>query len=156
MSRRKVEIRALEPDYKYKSVEVTSLINHVMMDGKKSIAEKIVYGAFDILTSKGILDPLGAYKEALKNVKPFWNLRYRRMGGSTNTIPRQASPRQAESRGVKNIVLAARKRSDSHSMLEKLANEIQDAIKGRGDAMTQKENIDKTAKANQAFANLNW
>lgn len=155
MSRRKVEIRALAPDYKYKSVEVTSLINHVMLDGKKSIAESIVYGAFEILTKEG-MDPLASYQEALKNVKPFWNLRYRRMGGSTNTIPRQASPRQAESRGVKNIVIAARKRSDSYAMIEKLANEIKDAIKGKGDAMAQKENIDKTAKANQAFANLNW
>lgn len=155
MSRRKVEIRVIQPDFKYNSAEVSSLINHVMMCGKKSKAEGIVYEAFDKLEKDG-LDALQSYLEALKNIKPFWNLRYRRMGGSTCTIPRQASQRQSESRGIKNLVNAARGRKDSHYMEEKLYNEIKDAMKFKGSAMEQKESNDKTAKSNQAFSGLNW
>ncbi len=155
MSRRKVEIRVLQPDFEYNSIEVTSLENHLMRDGKKSKAQSIRTSAFAILKTEGY-DPLTALLEALKNVKPFWNLRYRRMGGSTCTVPKQASTRQSESRAIKNLVAAARKRGDSDKMFEKLANEIKDAIKGRGEAMSMKETNDKTAKANQAFAYLNW
>lgn len=155
MSRRKVEIRKIAPDHKYNSVEVMSLINHLMLGGKKSTAETIVYKAFAKLESDG-LNALETYMDALKNIKPFWNLRYRRIGGSTCTVPRQASTRQAESKGVKNLVSATRGRSGTQKMYEKLYMEIKDAIIGKGSAVGKKEENDKTAKANQAFMNLNW
>jgi len=151
---KKREIRELLPDPKYNNSLVTRLINCVMMQGKKSIAEKIVYNSFEIIEKQG-KDPLQVYKSALENIKPMLELKSRRIGGANYLIPVEVDPERRLSLAIRWLVNAARERKEK-LMFEKLANEILAAASGEGGAVKKKEETHKMAEANKAFAHFRW
>jgi small subunit ribosomal protein S7 len=151
---KKREIRELLPDPKYNNSLVSRLINCVMMQGKKSIAEKIVYNSFDIIEKQG-KDPLQVYKSALENIKPMLELKSRRIGGANYLIPVEVDPERRLSLAIRWLVNAARERKEK-LMFEKLANEILAAASGEGGAVKKKEETHKMAEANKAFAHFRW
>ena len=152
--RKKREIRELPPDPKYNNSLVTRLINCVMIQGKKSIAEKIVYNSFEIIEKQG-KDPLQVYKSALENIKPMLELKSRRIGGANYLIPVEVDPERRLSLAIRWLVNAARERKEK-LMFEKLANEILAAASGEGGAVKKKEETHKMAEANKAFAHFRW
>jgi len=147
--------REVLPDPVYNSVDVTRLINKVMKDGKKSIAEKIVYGAFEIIREKTKRDPLEVYSQALENVMPLVEVRPRRVGGANYQVPIEVRPERSKSLGIRWLVNASRERA-GRSMVEKLANEIIDAANGTGGACKKREDTHRMAEANKAFAHYRW
>lgn len=152
--RKKREERYIAPDPKYNNTLVSRLINCVMLEGKKSIAEKIVYGAFEIIEKQG-KEPLQVYKTALENVKPMLELKSRRIGGANYLIPVEVGPERRLSLAIRWIVNAAKERKEK-IMAEKLANEILSASAGEGGAVKKKEETHKMAEANKAFAHFRW
>lgn len=154
MSRKTTPIRPKAPDAKYNSVLVGSLINKIMYDGKKSIAEAVVYEAFDKIKEQG-MDPLETYSAALQNLKPSWEVRYRRVGGTTVAVPRAPSNKRADFQSLSWLVNSARERSE-YRISDKLSNEIVAASKKEGSAMQAKVQLEKLAEANKAFAGFNW
>lgn len=150
-----VKKREVQPDEKYNSTLVTKFINKVMWDGKKTIAEKIVYGAMDIVKEKTKEDPLKVLQKAVDNVKPLIETRSRRVGGATYQVPVEVLPHRQISVAVRWIVEFARKRSGK-SMKEKLAAEILDAYNNRGASVKKREDTHKMAEANRAFAHFRW
>ena len=157
MPRRKgrVEKREIPPDPKYGDVLVARLINKVMKDGKKSIAEKIVYRAFSIIEEKMGEDPLVVFKKALDNVKPVLEVRSRRVGGANYQVPVEVRPERQISLALRWLVQYARERSERR-MEVRLANEIMDAYNNRGGAIKKKEEVHRMAEANRAFAHYRW
>jgi small subunit ribosomal protein S7 len=153
-----VKPREIMPDPIYRDVLVHKLINKVMVDGKKSKAEKIVYGALQILAEKTGEQPLEALYKAIENLKPMLEVRPRRVGGATYQIPMEVPPRRQISLALKWLVEAARSRSGkgNYTMLEKLSNELLDAYHNRGNAVKKKEETHKMAEANKAFAHYKW
>ncbi|RKQ60368.1 SSU ribosomal protein S7P [Thermovibrio guaymasensis] len=147
--------REILPDPVYGDKLVAKLINKVMKDGKKSKAEKIVYGAFDIIREKLGEDPLKVFHKAVENVKPLMEVRPRRVGGATYQVPMEVSERRQMHLALKWLVDAARARSE-RGMVNKLANEIIDAYNERGGAFKKKEDTHKMAEANKAFAHYRW
>ena len=147
--------RDVLPDPMYNSKLVTKLINQVMLDGKKGLAQSIVYGAFDIIKEKLGLEPLDALNQALENVKPLLETKGRRVGGATYQVPMEVRPERRQSLGIRWLVEYARKRNE-RTMAEKLANEIMDAINNVGGAIKKKEEVHKMAEANRAFAHYRW
>jgi len=147
--------REVLPDPVYNSVDVTRLINKVMKDGKKSIAEKIVYGAFEIIREKTKRDPLEVYSQALENVMPLVEVRPRRVGGANYQVPIEVRPERSKSLGIRWLVNASRERA-GRNMVEKLANEIIDAANGTGGACKKREDTHRMAEANKAFAHYRW
>jgi small subunit ribosomal protein S7 len=153
MSRRHAaEKRIVSPDARYHSVVVTKLINKVMLSGKKSIAETIVYHAAEQLASRTKRDALEGLIEAINNIKPQVEVRSRRIGGSTYQIPTEVSDNRQLALAIKWLVDAARKRSDAKTMSDKLAAELRDSYEGKGGAVKKKEDTHKMAEANKAFA----
>ncbi len=152
--RKKREERDIAPDPKYNNVFISRLINCVMLEGKKSVAEKIVYGAFEIITKQG-KEPIQVYKTALENVKPMLELKSRRIGGANYLIPVEVSPERRLSLAIRWIVNSARERKEKF-MAEKLANEILSAASNEGGAVKKKEETHKMAEANKAFAHFKW
>lgn len=152
--RKKREKRELAPDPKYNNSLVSRLINCVMMQGKKAIAEKIVYNSFEIIEKQG-KDPLQVYKAALENIKPMLELKSRRIGGANYLIPVEVDPERRLSLAIRWLVNAARERKEK-VMFEKLANEILAAASGEGGAVKKKEETHKMAEANKAFAHFRW
>lgn len=152
--RKKREIRELAPDPKYNNSLVSRLINCVMIQGKKGIAEKIVYNSFEIIEKQG-KDPLQVYKAALENIKPMLELKSRRIGGANYLIPVEVDPERRLSLAIRWLVNAARERKEK-VMFEKLANEILAAASGEGGAVKKKEETHKMAEANKAFAHFKW
>jgi len=150
-----IKKREVQPDEKYNSTLVTKFINKVMWDGKKTIAEKIVYGAMDIVKEKTKEDPLKVLQKAVDNVKPLIETRSRRVGGATYQVPVEVLPHRQISVAVRWIVEFARKRSGK-SMKEKLAAEILDAYNNRGASVKKREDTHKMAEANRAFAHFRW
>ncbi len=150
-----VKRRELSPDWKFNSTLVTKFINKVMWDGKKTLAEKIVYGAMDIIKEKMKEDPLKVLQKAVDNVKPLIETRSRRVGGATYQVPVEVLPHRQISVAVRWIVEFARKRSGK-SMAEKLAAEIMDAYHNRGASVKKREDTHKMAEANRAFAHFRW
>ncbi|MCD6453896.1 MAG: 30S ribosomal protein S7 [Candidatus Aminicenantes bacterium] len=150
-----VKRREVQPDERYNSTLVTKFINKVMWDGKKTIAEKIVYGAMDIIKEKTKEDPLKVLQKAVDNVKPLIETRSRRVGGATYQVPVEVLPHRQISVAVRWIVEFARKRTGK-SMKEKLAAEILDAYNNRGAAIKKREDTHKMAEANRAFAHFRW
>lgn len=150
-----VKKREIQPDERYNSTLVTKFINKVMWDGKKPIAEKIVYGAMDIVKDKTKEDPLKVLQKAVDNVKPLIETRSRRVGGATYQVPVEVLPHRQISVAVRWIVEFARKRSGK-SMKEKLAAEILDAYNNRGASVKKREDTHKMAEANRAFAHFRW
>jgi small subunit ribosomal protein S7 len=147
--------REIPPDPKYNDVLVQKMINCVMWDGKKSVAEKIVYGALDILRERLKDDPLKIFHKAIENVKPILETRPRRVGGATYQVPVEVRPERQISLAIKWIINAARSRSGK-PMKERLAEELIDAFNNRGAAVKKREDTHRMAEANRAFAHYRW
>jgi small subunit ribosomal protein S7 len=142
-------------DPMYNSKLVTKLINNVMLDGKKTVAQKIVYDAFDIIKEKEQRDPLEVFEEALNNVMPVLEVKARRVGGATYQVPLEIRPERRQTLGLRWLVNYARNRHEK-TMAEKLAGEIMDALAGNGGAFKKKEDMHRMAEANKAFAHYKW
>ena len=147
--------RDVMPDPMYKSKVVTKLINKVMWDGKKVTAQKIVYGAFDIVKEKTGREALDAFEQALSNVTPQLEVKARRVGGATYQVPLEIRPERRQTLGLRWLVSYARNRHEK-TMAEKLAGEIMDAVAGNGGAFKKKEDTHRMAEANKAFAHYKW
>lgn len=153
--RREVPKRKALPDPKYGDRLVAKFINGIMLRGKKSTAESILYGALDIIETRYKEDPLEVFKRALENVKPRLEVKSRRVGGATYQVPVEVRPERRISLGMRWIRNASRARSEK-SMRERLAAELVDASQGRGTAVKKKEDTHKMAEANKAFAHYRW
>ncbi len=147
--------REVLPDPIYGSKLVSKLINNVMLDGKKGVAQKIVYDAFDIVKEKSGKDPLEVYQEAMENIMPLLEVKARRVGGSNYQVPMEVRPERRTTLGLRWLTLYARQRSEK-TMKERLANEILDAVNNQGGAVKKKEDTHKMAEANKAFAHYRW
>ena len=147
--------REVQPDAVYNNRLVTQLINKVMLDGKKSTAERIVYDAFDIVREKSGEDPLSVFKKAMDNVKPTLEVKAKRVGGATYQVPMEVSSRRSTALGIRWIVNYARARKEK-TMAERLANEIMDASNGVGASVKKREDTFKMAEANRAFSHYRW
>lgn len=155
MRRRRAEKRVTLPDPKYGDIVLTKFMNKVMLAGKKSIAESIVYGALTNLEAKLKKPPLEAFHAALNNIKPEMEVRSRRVGGATYQVPMEVRPERAQSLAIRWLVDYARARNEK-TMTDKLTNELLDASSGRGNAFKKKEDVHKMAEANRAFAHYRW
>ncbi len=155
MRRRAAERREILPDPKYGDVVLAKFINCVMRDGKKSVAEKIVYGALDRIQRRMRRDPLEVFHEAVENVKPTLEVRSRRVGGATYQVPVEVRPERRQTLAIRWLIHAARARSERR-MEERLANELMDAANGRGAAIKKREDTHRMAEANRAFAHYRW
>ena len=147
--------RDVLPDPIYNSKVVTKLVNNIMLNGKKSLAQSIVYGAFDIIKEKEQKDPLEVFEAALENVMPVLEVKARRIGGATYQVPLEIRPERRQTLGLRWIVTYARTRHEK-TMAEKLAAEILDALAGNGGAFKKKEDTHRMAEANKAFAQYKW
>ncbi len=147
--------RDVLPDPLYNSKLVTRLINSVMYDGKKGVAQKIVYDAFDIIKEKTGREPLEVFDEAMENVMPLLEVKARRIGGATYQVPIEVRPERRQTLGLRWITLYARQRSE-RTMKERLANEILDATNQSGAAFKKREEMHRMAEANKAFAHFRW
>ena len=156
MSRRHSAIkRNVLPDAKYNDKVVTKFINNVMEDGKKAVAEKIVYSAFDIIASKSKQEALKVFADALDNVKPMVEVKSRRVGGATYQVPCEVRADRRQALAIRWIIEAAKKRSET-TMTEKLANELLDAFANKGSAVKKREDTHKMAEANKAFSHYKF
>lgn len=153
--RRKAQKRERLPDFKYKSQILTHFINSVMRKGKKQVAEKIVYNAFDLISQKASQDGLTVFKKAIENVKPQLEVKSRRIGGANYQIPIEVSPERRNTLAIRWIIQYSKERSEK-SMAEKLANELLQASKNEGGAFRKKVDTHKMADANKAFAHFRW
>lgn len=151
----KTHRREIMPDAVYNNRLVTQLINKVLLDGKKATAERIVYGAFDIVAQKSDQDPLAVFKKAMENVKPTLELKPRRVGGATYQVPVEVNSRRSTQLAIRWIVNFSRARKEK-TMAERLANEILDASNGLGASVKRREDTHKMAEANKAFAHYRW
>ena len=147
--------RDVLPDPLYNSKLVTRLINSVMYDGKKGVAQKIVYDAFDIIKEKTGKDALEVFEAAMENVMPVLEVKARRVGGSTYQVPMDVRPERRQTLGLRWITLYARQRSE-RTMKERLANEIMDAKNEQGSAFKKREDTHRMAEANKAFSHFRW
>ena len=147
--------RDVLPDPLYNSKLVTRLINNVMYDGKKGVAQKIVYGAFEIVNEKTGKDALEAFQEALENIMPVLEVKSRRVGGATYQVPMEVRPERRQTLGLRWLTVYARGRSEK-TMKERLAGEIMDALNNTGGACKKREDTHKMAEANKAFAHFRW
>lgn len=155
MRRRKAPVRKILGDPIYGSKIVTKFINKMMLDGKKSISEKIIYAAFDKIEEKSGEKGVEVFDKALENVKPLTEVRSRRVGGATYQVPVEVRPARQQSLSIRWILEATRKRNEK-TMVERLANELMDAANDRGAAFKKKEDVHKMAEANKAFAHYRW
>jgi len=156
MSRRRAaEKRKILPDPKYKDLVVAKFTNSLMLDGKKSIAESIIYDAFDLIEKKAGQDPLKTFLEAIENVKPGVEVRSRRVGGATYQIPIEVRSERRQALAIRWIVDLARQRSED-TMTERLSGELLDASNNRGAAVKKREDTHKMAEANKAFSHYRW
>ena len=155
MRRNRATTRAVPPDAKFRSRLVQQVINKVMLDGKKSTAERIVYGAFDIIETKTKSDPLGVFKSALENVAPAIEVRSRRVGGATYQVPVEVRAERRQALAIRWLISAARGRNDK-TMVERLSAELMDAANNRGNAVKKREDTHRMAEANRAFSHYRW
>jgi len=139
----------------YNSVIVTKLINNIMLDGKKGVAQKIVYDAFEIIKEKTGRDPLEVFTESLDNIMPVLEVKARRVGGATYQVPMEVRPERRQTLGLRWLTRYARERSEK-TMKERLANELMDALNGTGGSVKKREDTHKMAEANKAFAHYRW
>lgn len=147
--------RKILPDPKFHDKLISKFVNKVMLQGKKSTAESIVYGSFDIIQGKLNDDPLKLFKQALENIKPVVEVRSRRVGGATYQVPMEVRPERRVSLGLRWLVDYARERSE-RTMADRLAAEILDALNNRGAAVKKRDDVHKMAEANKAFAHYRW
>ena len=150
-----IQKRDVLPDPVYKNKVVTKLINNVMLDGKKGVAQKIVYGAFELIADKTGKEALEVFDEAMNNIMPSLEVKARRIGGSTYQVPIEVRPDRRQALALRWLVLFSRKRGEK-TMKERLANELMDAANNTGAAVKRKEDMHKMADANKAFAHYRW
>ena len=156
MSRRRAaDKREVHPDPKFGDLIVTKFMNCLMHEGKKSVAEHIVYGAFDRIQRRSGQDPIRVFHEALTNVRPAVEVRSRRVGGATYQVPVEVRPDRSQALAIRWLLLYSRGRAEK-GMKDKLANELLDAANGRGAAIKKKEDVHRMAEANKAFAHYAW
>ncbi len=156
MSRRHAaEKREVLPDAKFGDLVLTKFMNNLMLDGKKSVAERIVYGAFDRVEGKLKRPPVEVFHEALDNIKPSVEVRSRRVGGATYQVPVEVRPERREALAIRWMIIAARNRNEN-TMEERLAGELMDAVNSRGTAVKKREDTHKMAEANKAFSHYRW
>ena len=155
MRKRQAVKRDVLPDPIYKSKVVTKLINQIMRDGKKGTANKILYGAFDIIKEKTNEEPMAVFEKAMNNIKPALEVKSRRVGGANYQVPVEVKPERAQALAFRWLINYARLRN-GHSMAENLANEIIDASNGVGASVKKKDDTHKMAEANKAFAHYRW
>jgi small subunit ribosomal protein S7 len=156
MSRRhRAEKREIFPDPKYGSVFVTKFINSLMLEGKKSVAERIVYGAFDIVEEKVKRNPIEVFEEAMDNIMPMVEVRSRRVGGATYQVPMEVRPERRRALAIRWAINASRARNE-RTMRQRVAMELMDAYNKRGSAVKKREDTHKMADANKAFSHFRW
>ena len=156
MSRRhSAEKREIMPDPKFGNVVVSKFMNSIMHAGKKSVAEQIVYGAFEIIEGKTKQNPIGVFQQALDNVMPSIEVRSRRVGGATYQVPVEVRSDRRQALGIRWIIAAARERNEK-TMVERLSAELLDASNNRGNAVKKREDTHRMAEANRAFAHYRW
>ncbi|WP_048649532.1 30S ribosomal protein S7 [Nitratireductor soli] len=156
MSRRhRAEKREINPDPKFGDTVVTKFMNAIMLDGKKSAAERIVYGAFDQVSDKTKQEPVGVFHQALDNVAPHLEVRSRRVGGATYQVPVDVRPERRQALAIRWLITAARKRNET-TMIDRLSGELLDAANNRGTAVKKREDTHKMAEANRAFSHYRW
>ena len=156
MPRRAAAVRReVQPDAKYNNRLVTQLINKILLDGKKSLAEDIVYGAFDLVEKKTKQDPLSVFKKAMDNVRPTLEVKPKRVGGATYQVPMEVNSRRATTLAIRWIVMFSRKRKE-RTMTERLAAEIMDAAEGMGASVKRREDLFKMAESNRAFSHYRF
>ncbi len=156
MSRRhSAEKRQVNPDPKFTDVVITKFMNAVMEDGKKSVAERIVYGALEKMESKAKSDPVAMFHQALENVMPAVEVRSRRVGGATYQVPVEVRPERRQALAIRWIITAARGRNEN-TMVDRLSGELLDAAANRGTAVKKREDTHKMADANRAFSHYRW
>ena len=156
MSRRhRAEKREVIPDAKFGDVILAKFMNSIMYEGKKSVAEQIVYGAFDIIEQKSKQEALPLFKQALDNVAPAIEVRSRRVGGATYQVPVEVRPERRQALAIRWIITAARGRNDK-TMVDRLSAELMDAANNRGNAVKKREDTHRMAEANRAFAHYRW
>ena len=153
--RRRPEKREILPDPVYGDEVLSKFMNSVMYDGKKSVAEGIVYGAFGIIESKTKQNPLGVFEQALENVMPTIEVRSRRVGGATYQVPVEVRSVRRQALGIRWLISAARERNEK-TMTERLSAELLDASNNRGNAVKKREDVHKMAEANRAFSHYRW
>ena len=153
--RREVPKREILPDPKFSSSDVTKFVNVIMLDGKKAVAERIVYGAFAQIETKGGKNPLEVFNQALSNVKPMVEVKSRRVGGANYQVPVEVRPVRRMALAMRWLREAAKKRGEK-SMTQRLAGELLDASEGRGGAMKKREEVHRMADANKAFAHFRF
>ncbi|WP_424950842.1 30S ribosomal protein S7 [Deinococcus sp.] len=153
--RRRAEVRQLIPDLVYQDVLVSAIINRIMEDGKKNIASRIFYGACRLVQERTGQEPLKVFKQAFDNIKPRVEVRSRRVGGSTYQVPVEVSPRRIQSLTLRWMTAAADSRPERTAM-ERIAGEIMDAAQGRGGAIKKKDDVERMAEANRAYAHYRW
>ena len=153
--RRRAEKREILPDPKFKDLVLSKFMNNLMLDGKKSVSEKIVYGSFDEIENKMKRPPLEVFHEALDNIKPSVEVRSRRVGGATYQVPVEVRPQRREALAIRWLIKASRDRNEK-TMKDRLASELIDAVNTRGSAIKKKEDTHKMAEANKAFSHYRW
>lgn len=153
--RREVPERVIQPDAKYNSKLVAKFTTAIMKDGKKSVAERVIYSAFDIIETKAKEAPLKIFEQAIENVKPMIEVKSRRVGGSTYQVPTEIRPARRTALGIRWIITYAKGRSEN-GMARKLAGELLDAANKRGASIKKREDTHKMAEANKAFAHYRW
>ena len=154
--RREIAKRELPPDALYGSPLVTKFINTIMLEGRRSTAQRILYQSFDIIKERSGDDPLKVFKKAVDNVKPALEVKSRRVGGSNYQVPVEVNPNRRLSLSIRWLAGYARARGDGKTMQEKLANEFMDAANLRGGAVKKREDTHRMAEANKAFAHYRW
>ena len=147
--------REILPDPIYNSVVVTKLVNSIMLDGKKGVAQKVVYGAFDIIKEKTEKEPLEVFGQAMENIMPSLEVKARRVGGATYQVPMEVRPARRPTLGLRWLTAYSRARSE-RTMAERLAGEIMDAANNTGNAVKKREDTHKMAESNKAFAHFRW
>ncbi|GHU88014.1 30S ribosomal protein S7 [Clostridia bacterium] len=147
--------RDILPDPLYNSQFVTKLINGVMLDGRKGVSQKVVYGAFDIIRAKTSKEPLEVFKQAMENIMPLLEVKARRVGGATYQVPIEVRPERRQTLGLRWLVAFSRKRGEK-TMRERLAGELLDASNNLGNSVKRREDMHKMAESNKAFAHYRW
>lgn len=156
MSRRhKAEKRKINPDPKFGDLVITKFMNAIMLDGKKSVAERIVYGALDVLKERAKNEPVALFHQALENVAPHVEVRSRRVGGATYQVPVDVRPERRQALAIRWLIAAARNRNET-TMVDRLSGELMDAASNRGSAVKKREDTHRMAEANRAFSHYRW
>ncbi len=156
MSRRhRAEKRVINPDPKFGDLVLSKFMNNLMIDGKKSAAEGIVYGAFERIEDKAKQDPLGVFHQALENVSPAIEVRSRRVGGATYQVPVEVRAERRQALAIRWLITAARNRNET-TMVDRLSGELMDAANNRGTAVKKREDTHRMAEANRAFSHYRW